>query len=260
MMFGTNMNRVSMASALVAAACVAGTAGVASATVYTGNGATGFGGPIGSSTLTVTDGGATINISLATSGFGPNSLAIYLDTKAGGFNNNSTFTDEGDNGRRALSGFSAGNNGTAPITFAPGFGADYGIAVEPASFAGIFDLSTASAGAFTYVGSAGLDPTATTTINLSVDKAAVGLPVAGGSFSFEASLIDGRSGYRSDETIGTSVSTAGADNPGSAPNPGFTGTQVFSTANVFTYGAAVPEPTTLAALGGVALVALRRRR
>ena len=235
-----------------AAAAVMGVslAGSARAAVYTGNGGAGFGGSVGGSTLTVTDGGSTINFSLATSGFNGNGLAIYLDTVAGGATSTSTFTDTQDGGRTVLSGLSG--NGRALATFAPGFGADYGISVEPGSFAGIFNLATP--GTFGFVASGGLDTTATTVLNFSVNKADVGLPATGLGFTFEASLVS-TSGYRSNETIGTSVTVPGT--LGDTPNAGFTGTQTFATANTF---GVVPEPTSLAAIGLAAAALVGRRR
>ena len=249
----------------LAASGVAGLAGQAGAAVYNGNGANGFGGGVGNSMLTVTDGGSTINFSLATSRFDGNALAIYLDTVPGGFNNTSAFTDNADGGRTVLSGF--GTNGRTLATFAPGFGADYGISLQPADpnaatpttgFAGIFNL-TQTNGSFGFVASGGLDLNATSTLNFSVNKADVGLAATNTSFSFEATLIS-PTAYRSNETIGASVVTADPGNPGTLPNAGFTGSVTFSAANQF--GTAVPEPTSLAAaaVGGLALSGRRRNR
>ena len=236
-------------SGLLASVATLALAAVTQAAVFTGNGGSGFGGGIGNSTLTVTDGGSTINFSLVGTGFNGNGLAIYLDTVAGGANSTSTYTDNADGGRTVLSGLSG--NGRTLATFAPGFGADYGISVEPGTFAGIFNLATP--GNFGFVASAGLDTTATTTINFSVNKADVGLPASGGSFSFEASLIS-TSGYRANETIGTSVTVPGS--VGDTPNGGFTGTQTFAAANTV----ALPEPASLAVLGLGAAGLLRRRK
>src|SRR5439155_9520510 len=73
----------------------------AHATAYPGNGGTGFGGPVGNGTLTVTDNGSgTINFSFVPgTSFSGNALVLYVDTKSGGVNNTSTLTDHSDGGR-----------------------------------------------------------------------------------------------------------------------------------------------------------------
>ncbi len=80
------------------------------ATTYAGNGAGGFGNPVGSGSLTLTSDGTTLFGSITpggASGFN-DTLVIYIDDKAGGFNDISTFTDTGggnDTLRKAISGF-----------------------------------------------------------------------------------------------------------------------------------------------------------
>jgi len=241
-----------LAAPLIAAAATVGSAASADAALYTGNGGTGFGGPIGGSTLTVTNGASnTLDFSLTTGvPFSGNALVIYLDSIPGGDNSTSTYTDTADGGRTAISGLSG--NGRTLATFAPGFGADFAIAVEPGSFAGLFNLSTP--GNFNFVASAGLSGSGTGPFTFSVNRADLGLNALGDPVSFEGTLIS-TSGYRSNETIGTSVTTPGT--AGDTPNAGFTGTQTFSTANTF----AVPEPASAGLLGlGTMVFAFRRRR
>lgn len=237
----------------LAAAMVAAGAGSVGAATFTGNGGTGFGGGVGNSTLTVTDGGSTINFSVqsATNTFDGNNLVFYFDTVAGGVNDNSTFTDTADPGRRAISGLS--DNGRSLVTLPAGFGADYGVSVEIGSFAGLFNLSTPSN--FGFVASGGIAGSGTGPITFSFNKADLGLS-GGGTLNFAGTLISGTA-YRSNETYGASVTTPAS--PGDAPNGGFTGTQVFASGYSFAV-AAVPEPTTLAALAGAGIALLRRRR
>src|SRR5438552_2066712 len=130
--------------------CLARTA---SATIYTGNGATGFGGPVGNGSLSITDDGAgniTITTNVAGGNLSGNNIAFYLDTKAGGVANTSGLTDEADGGRRLISGvytINPNNGGVttrSTVNFSPGFLADYAIALEPNVFEGVFDLSTPS--------------------------------------------------------------------------------------------------------------------
>src|SRR5438445_1690504 len=81
------------------------------AATYSGNGNSGFGGPIGQGSLTLTDNGTTVS---GTVNKGPNGfndvLVIYLDSVAGGFSDTSGFADSGpgDGLRKAISGFDGG--------------------------------------------------------------------------------------------------------------------------------------------------------
>jgi len=249
---GRSARKLRYAAPVIAAAASFGFAAAADAALYTGNGATGFGGPIGGSSLTVSETTpGTINFSLSTPvNFSGNALILYVDSVAGGVNSTSTFTDQGDPGRTAISGLSG--SGRTLATFAPGFGADYAITVEPGNFSGLFDLSTPAN--FGFVASGGLSGSGTGPFTFSFTRAQLGLG-ATDPFSFEGTLISGTA-YRSNETIGASVTTPGT--AGDTPNAGFTGTTTFAEANVF----AVPEPTSagLLGLGSLVLVGYRRRR
>lgn len=217
---------------------------------YTGNGGTGFGGGIGNSSLSITSDATTITFSLTTTaaGFSGNGLALYIDSNAAasGFNSTTSFTYSGsDGGRTVLAGNSS--NGRTVATFATGFTADFGIAIQPGVYAGLYSLN--SDGSFGSLGSANLT-TNGTLLTFSVSRSDLGLSATDG-FTFEASLIS-TSGYRSNETIGTSVTAPDPSNLGTAPNAGYTGTTTFS--NFDTYGTPVPEPATWAA-GGLTVLA-----
>ena len=241
----------------IAACALAGLSGVAAAAIsqtYPGNGGAGFGGPIGNGSLTVSDnGGGILHVSLTTGvPFSGNSLVLYFDSKPGGVSDTSSFTDNGDGGRTAISGFNGGN--TPPTrtlaTFPAGFGADYAMSVEPGVFAGLFNLSTPSN--FGFIASGNLSGSGTGPFTFSINRSDIGLGPTD-PFSFVGTLIS-TTAYRSNETIGPSVTTPGT--PGDAPNAGFTGTTVFTAANTF----AVPEPGALAVAALGASVLLRRRR
>lgn len=225
-------------------ALLLGMAGIAGATTYSGNGATGFGGPIGNGSLTVTDDGAgNINFSLTTgSTFNSNDLVLYLDTQPGGAASNATFTDNGDGGRTAISGANNGNPSRSLVTFAPGFLADKAISLEPGVFAGLFDLSTPSS--FGFIAGGGLAGSGTGPFTFSYKRSDLGLAPKQ-AFSFEGTLIS-TSAFRSNETIGASVTDP------LTGNPGFDGTLTFTSANTFT----APVPVPAAAWGGLALIGL----
>src|SRR5436190_14556353 len=90
------------------------------AATYSGNGNSGFGGPVGLGSLTLTDNGTTVS---GTVNKGPNGindvLVIYIDSQAGGFSDTSGFGDGADGLRKAISGFDGGANRSL-MTFAVG--------------------------------------------------------------------------------------------------------------------------------------------
>ncbi len=242
----------------------------ATAGIYSGNGGTGFGGALGNSSLTVTDqqgGGITFALNAASSinpGMGDTNIVVfYINSVSGGFADTSTFSDNLDGGRTAISGFNAGNNsgnGSRTLaTFASGFTADFAIAIDARNnFAGLFGLASGGNNSLTFIRSANLIINANT-YTLSFNAVDVGLvPSAGQSFSFVASLIS-NTAYRSNETIGTSTTVQGST--GANGNAGFDGTTTFSNFDTYVL-TAVPEPGPVALLGVgvIALVVSVRRR
>src|SRR2546428_5373071 len=108
--------------------------------IYPGNGATGFGGPVGTGNLAVTDTATSLTVTMNRGAGAMNDvLVVYLDTQPGGFNDTSTFSDNGDGGREAISGANNGNPSRTLVTFPAGFGADYAMAIEN-GFIGVFQL------------------------------------------------------------------------------------------------------------------------
>src|SRR5438132_11001074 len=81
------------------------------AATYSGNGNSGFGGPIGLGSLTLTDNGTTVfgQVNKGPNGFN-DVLVIYLDSISGGFADTSGFADSADGLRKAISGFDGGAN------------------------------------------------------------------------------------------------------------------------------------------------------
>src|SRR6267154_5924409 len=102
------------------------------AATYSGNGNSGFGGPIGLGSLTLTDNGTTVS---GTVNKGPNGfndvLVLYINSTPGGFADTSGFADGADGLRKAISGFDGGGNRSL-LTFT-GMLPDYAIALGPSS-------------------------------------------------------------------------------------------------------------------------------
>ncbi len=257
---------LSAAAAVIALAPVCSFAQLGT-TTYNGNASTGFGGPIGQGALTFSTDGTTLFGTVTpggTSGFN-DTLVIYIDSQAGGFNTTSGFTDTGggnDNLRKSISGYNGTTRST--VNFAPGFGADYAIALGPtaASFGALFTL--ANNGSFNYGtdgtnGNANLTPTGTNGLikdgngNVTGNQTftfSIPLALLGGatSFNFETTYLDGNGTYRSNEALGNTITDT--DNPLNTGNIG-QDTSLTGTFNTFVI---VPEPSTWLAGGLLVLV------
>ena len=226
----------------------------AGAATYSGNGNTGFGGPIGQGSLTLSDNGTTVSGTLTRGGLnGFNDvLVLYIDSVSGGFSDTSGFGDAGDGLRKAISGFDGGANRSV-LTMPSGFLPDYAIALGPASdnFGGLWQLANGANNSLGFVSSVNLNPTgnsASASYTFSFDVSQIGLtPDSGQSFRLLGSYIS-NSGYRSDEALPGNVSGAQGWNP-------FTGTAEA------TY-TTVPEPSSTALMFGLTALgaAFRWRR
>src|SRR2546423_12497123 len=225
-----------------------------SAATYSGNGNSGFGGPIGLGSLTLTDNGTTVS---GTVNKGPNGfndvLVLYIDSTAGGFSDTSGFADGADGLRKAISGFDGGGNRSL-LTFTPAlFSPDYAIALGPASdsFGGLWQLANGGANSLNFVSSVNLNPTGNNnspTYTFSFNVSQIGItPGSGATFKLFGTYI-ADSGYRSDEA------TAGNDVGAQGWNP-------FLQTALATY-TIVPEPSTLGLLGlsGLGLAVVRRKK
>src|SRR5437016_3856994 len=176
------------------------------AATYSGNGNSGFGGPIGLGSLTLTDNGTTVS---GTVNKGPNGfndvLVIYIDSQAGGFSDTSGFADGNDGLRKAISGFDGGLNRSV-LTFSGGFSPDYAIALGPSSdnFGGLWQLANGGGNSLNFVSSVNLNPTgnnSSPTYTFSFNVSQIGItPNSGATFSMLGTYIS-NTGYRSDEEL-----------------------------------------------------------
>jgi len=217
--------------------------------IYNGNGMTGFGGPVGPGNVDISDDSTNITLTLNR---GPGSLnddlVIYIDS-VGGFPDTSSFFDNGDGGRTAISGYNGGNPSRTLVRFASGFGASYALSIEN-GFIGLFGLTNGGNNSLNYItgqGQSGNNNAPTFTITFPIADLGI---TAGQSFNFVGTL-DSESAYRSNEAIGPSNAPGG--------NLGFTGELDFSGWDTYTT-TAVPEPTSLAMLGGVSMLLTLRKR
>jgi hypothetical protein len=235
--------------ALIAA--FAATGALAQST-FSGNGNGAWGGAVGTGSLTVSDSGPnatfTFNRGSGTLDSG-NALVIYIDSTAGGFANTAGFSDAGDGGRSAISGWSGSQRST--LDFASGFSPDYAISIEN-GYASLFQLNSGvnnSLGWLAGASQSGVNNSATYGLTFSLSDIGI-TPGSGQSFELFAVEVS-TSGYSSPEAIGGGLTGANGW--------GYTQTQTsFSTYTV----TAVPEPTTMALCGfsGLAAFFLVRRR
>jgi len=218
-----------------------------SAAVYYGNGATTGGGAVGTGRLSLSDNGTTVSGTFYKgSGSFSLNLIIYIDSVTGGFTDTTQFSDSGDALRTAVSGYYAAGSLRATANFAPGFTADYAIAlgVNGPNRGNLYHLIAGGNGSMELIRSVNLSPNNNlnaSSYTFSFSLADIGLPAGSGNYFKFQSTYDGISGaaYRELESFETLTGTRGY------------GTVTFGNYN--TYGVdPVPEMTTgaLAIFGG----------
>lgn len=234
----------------------------ASALIVAGNGATGFGGPIGGGSLEITDDGVnvTFTVTRGTDNFN-DALVFYFDSVSGGVASLATSGDVGNPfvGRRAIT-----NEFGSGVTFPSGFNSDFAFAlrVNGSSSNHLFQTNSNNPEALIFV--------ATSTVsnfgNVSASSYSFVLPVtslgltanSGASFAIVTTYLNPNDGAGSDSSFRSNEAFA-ASLGGS--NVGFDNI-TFPAGSVINY-TIIPEPSTYAALFGLVVLgfaALRRRR
>ena len=130
---------------------------------------------------------------------------------------------------------------------------DYALEFENNTYIGLFGLASGGNNSLNYI--TGTAPASGGPYTVTFPLMSIGL-TQGQSFSFDADLIS-TSAYGSNETIGASTTIP---DTGAAPNAGFNGSVIFSSADTYTT-APVPEPASLfvIAIGGLFFVNRRSR-
>jgi hypothetical protein len=217
---------------------------------YTGGGA-GFGGPLGGGTLHFESDANRLYVGASIAGgLGGNIIAVFLDTHAGGFANDSLLNDQADGGRRVASRLTRDVQDNFPVL------ADFVLEFGN-GFTNVFRLKTGSLD-FIAPASAG------TGGNSGAGQREASIPLStlgitpGGNVNFFTVLIS-NTGFSSNE---------GIPNPNMGGNPGFGSPPAPVTwpdFHRFTT-AAIPEPSpafaipVAATISGLGLFAIHRRR
>ena len=184
--------------------CLFVTSSIFAQTVFNGNTKSGFGGAVGNGSLSITDDATNINFTFTkgTSGDFDNALVIYVDTKTGGFSSTASSTDNGDNLRKATSGYSTPTDKSV-LTFPVGFAPDYAISID-FGYAAIFSLVAGGVNSLVYIGSGNILPAnatkTTPVLTFIVPKGQIGI-TTNASLKFLAACIS-ETAYRSNEYIG----------------------------------------------------------
>ncbi len=217
-----------------------------------GGAGTGFGGTVGNGSISL-DSDATNLYIRFTAGASINDLvAIFLDTRAGGFTD-AQMDDQADGGRRALSQLA----NAADDAFDPGFLPDFGLIVG--NFGNVlFELNAGNTlGHLNFLDFQGANPVLNDPLGYAIPLALLGV-APGGSIDFLVAYTSD-SGFLSNESIPAYDPLQNNGNPGfgdgqfggSVGSPGIGNFDRFVT---------VPTPGALALFGFGAMALSRRRR
>ena len=257
------MNRLMITAAAIVALAISAPAGAALLLsqsdgavpqVYANGGGGGFGGTLGSGSISMDRVGTNLDISFTPGNALNDYVALYLDTRAGG-QTDATMDDQADDGRRVLSQLTLTKDDTYPATVLPDFGMVFAGPSNGGNFVVLFELTAGNT-----PGHLIFHQFAPGTLSMSIPLALLGSPAA---IDFFAAYSSG-GGYNSNESLPRT--TNGANQNG---NPGFGDGQfgglltgaVYDNHNQFRTG--IPEPGTLIVwslvLMSLGLVAKRSR-
>jgi hypothetical protein len=211
--------------------------------VYANGGGAGFGGTLGSGSISMDVVGSDLVVGFTPGGSLNDLVGLFLDTRSGGFVD-ADMNDTSDGGRRVLSNLTRDVDDAFPALMGkPDFGiifANFGVVV--------FELN------------AGTDPGHLNFQIFNGTPGSVSIPLAtlGGpaQVDFFAAYVSD-SGYASNESLPRSEALQANGNPGFGDGQfgGTIGTPGYENFNRFV----IPEPATLGLLAGAGLLALRRR-
>jgi hypothetical protein len=262
---------------MVLAALTLAAAPTVNAASYPGNGGTSFGGVLRNGTLDITDlADGTLNFNFQPGASFSRNLVLYIDSQSGGYPNNYLMDySPGSDNQRATSGFNETSKVHALMHFAPGFEADYAVALwvrantagsPSGSLRELIPGSGADAGRVLLDTAnsvdIGLSGSQTTAATFSFNAADIGLvPNSGQSFKFIATYLNGSNGIRSNEFIGGVAKSSTVDGNGNLASVTMSDWRTFTLLSNPGNGSlaegtdtAVPEPS-IVCLAGAAFIA-----
>lgn len=257
------MNRIALATALVA--CAAGAASArplvdtrvdttpginlgANSYSYLGAG-TGFGGTLGNGSISFDSDNTNLGVRFNAAGTLDNLVAIFIDSRAGGFTD-AEMDDQADGGRRALTQLANATDDAFDADFRPDFGLIIG------NFGTVlFELTAGNTP--NHLNFLAFDGGTNLPRDYTIPLATLGL-APGASFKFLAAYTSD-SGYLSNESIPAYAPLQNNGNPGFGDGQfgGTVGSPGLGNYNVFT---TIPTPGAAALMGLAGLAGLRRRR
>ncbi|WP_367874292.1 hypothetical protein [Luteolibacter sp. Populi] len=230
-------------------------AGSAHAALYLGNGSTGFGGPIGTGSLQVTDDGTNLSFTLTRGTAALNdTFVIYFDSAAGGA---TALPNSGEIGSPFVGRRAVVNEFGSDLTFGSGFSSDFAFALKVNGSASNHLFTTPSgvnANTATFITTAAVSNfgnATAATYSWTIPLSSLDLTL-GETFDFHTTYLNPNGGDGSDASFRSNEAMV---NSMGASSPGF-GAVTLSSPLSYTV---TPEPG-VAILGSLGFLMLLRRR